>query len=163
MNIASAEVDAAGGSTRRDAHPSRCKSFGTQSTAGAKKYFNDVYGTQQMFLKSLMTLQTYTRKGHGVSLLKWGQDLVRKMDGDSVVPITLRASPQGKWLYSKMGFKEKGQISIQNEGEDRVLLVDAMVWVREAEANGNVNGEISELHSLLTSVNSSSTQSRILK
>lgn len=138
MSIVSAEVDAAGGSSRRDVHLARYNSFVTQAGAGAKRYFDDVYGTRQMFLKSLMTLQTYTRRGHGVSLLKWGQDLVRKMDEESVVPITLRASPQGRGLYRKMGFEEKGEISVKNEGEERVLLVTPMVWVREAEASGNV-------------------------
>lgn len=94
-----------------------------------------------MHLKYLITLQGYTRKGHGVSLVKWGQDLVRKMDRELVVPITLRASPQGKGLYSKMGFEKKGEIRVRNEGEERVLLVEAMVWVREPEASGKVKGE----------------------
>lgn len=142
MHIASAEVDAIAGSARKDVHPSRYNSFVTQATAGAKKYFYDVYGIQQLHLKSLMTLPEYTRRGHGVSLVKWGQDLVRKMDAESAVPITLRASPQGKGLYTKIGFETKGKISIKNEGEDRVLLVDPMVWVREAEVGGNVNGKI---------------------
>lgn len=85
--------------------------------------FDDPYGEKQLYLGQLSTHPDYRRHGAGAALCRWGMEKA-KADG---MAVTLFASPMGKAVYSKLGFKDVGSFRTQVEGETEYLDTPGMV------------------------------------
>lgn len=111
-------------STRRDMNPSRQAAFLSMLSAAECKYFGAEYGDRRLEVASMSVDPLYHRRGAGMALLQWGLDLAKRKK----VCITLTASPMGKSLYWKCGFRELGYVSCGIEGEDERVGTTVMVW-----------------------------------
>ena len=86
--------------------------------------FDDKYGADKhMYLSLLNTHPTYQGHGAGKALCQWGLEKAKR-EGWRV---TLFASPMGKRLYAKLGFRDVGSFKTQVEGETEWLDIPAMV------------------------------------
>ncbi|KAF9776760.1 hypothetical protein IL306_005024 [Fusarium sp. DS 682] len=69
---------------------------------GHRKFMGD---RPHYYLEVICTNETWQGKGAGSLLLRWG---VERADGDGL-PCFLEATPKGKPLYEKLGFKVKAE------------------------------------------------------
>jgi ribosomal protein S18 acetylase RimI-like enzyme len=86
------------------------------------RWFDKTYGEKQWSLLTLATHPDYRKGGVGTALC-WG---IQKAISDKLEPVTLFASPLGKRLYNKLGFKEVGVAHIQVPGEEEFLKLPGM-------------------------------------
>ena len=81
-------------------------------------------------LMSMVTRECYRRQGAAKLLINWGVQRARE-DG---VPAYLEASPAGKPIYEKYGFREVGEAvawDMRPHGIDRVVLIAKMAYFPE--------------------------------
>lgn len=120
------ETRIAGCEGRRDADPKRMKAFTETISKAKKKWFDDVYGNDQLHLRIIGTHPDYQRRGAGTQHCKWGMNLAK----EHKVPITLFSSPLGQKLYSHIGFDLLATITVQVEGEEEKLSIGVMIYTK---------------------------------
>ncbi|KAA6413004.1 MAG: hypothetical protein FRX48_02747 [Lasallia pustulata] len=117
---------------RQDADPNRMEAF-TEALIKAKQtYFDDVYGDSRVHLRVLGTHPEYQRRGAATQLCQWGMTLARERN----MAVTLFASPVGQQLYTHLGFKLVGTVTVQVEGEKEKLSIAVMVFENTKRATG---------------------------
>lgn len=113
-------------SQRLDCDPARVKAFRQKLGDCNIRWFDEVYGDkQQLRLTILGTHPDYRQRALATKLVQWG---IAKSEEERT-PITLFASPMGKKLYNKLGFKEIGSEKIQVPGDE--AFVNLLGMVRE--------------------------------
>ena len=89
------------------------------------EWFDKRFGERQIYLGVLCIDPDYQGCGIGAKLLQWGIDRAKQ----EKVGISLFASPRGRDLYLKMGFKDGGLSRAQVEGEEEYVEFPGMYWV----------------------------------
>jgi GNAT superfamily N-acetyltransferase len=89
-------------------------------TAGAKqRLFNRHYGANYIQLQILGTLPQWQRKGAATALCSWGLQLAAILR----FHVTVLASPMGKQLYTKLGFRKLAAVNVcAGQGDSGVTL-----------------------------------------
>jgi hypothetical protein len=108
---------------RRDADFKHIKAFDDACFKAKKKYFDDVFGDQQLHLRILATHPDWQRHGAGTKHCDWGLDLA----AEHQIPVTVLSSPLGGKLYSHLEFETLGHFTVQVEGEEEKLTIGAMI------------------------------------
>lgn len=90
-----------------------------------KLFFDDVYGTTHLYLRTLVVNPAYQRQGIGEALVRWGMD---KAKADGFRACTLFSAEAGTKLYTKVGFVEIGRFVTRLEGEDNGIVMPGMRW-----------------------------------
>ena len=80
------------------------------------------YGPRQISLRMMATHPEYWRKGAGRLAMQWGVDEADRQK----VAVVMFASPLGKHLYERYGFRELGVVTVRVEGDDETLHVSGM-------------------------------------
>lgn len=100
------------------------EAFANSMEVAHRRYFSDVCGTDHIRLRILATHPDYRRRGAGTKLCNWGIDLAEK----NQTYISVFASPMGKKLYARLGFKELAIVVVQAEGEEEKISISAMLY-----------------------------------
>ena len=87
-------------------------------------YFDDEYGDSRVHLRLLGTHPDYQRRGAATQLCQWGMTLARERN----MAVTLFASPVGQQLYTHLGFKLVGTVTVHVEGEEEKLSIAVMLF-----------------------------------
>ena len=90
--------------------------FGTM----AAKHVEYMGATEHFYLELLASLPAWQGKGAGTMGLKWGIEKasqVSKADGTRGVHCYLEASPVGKKVYERQGFREIGRLTLDVVGK----------------------------------------------
>lgn len=114
-------------SVRRDAAPKRMQAWKQILQEAKDQYFESQYGSRQIQLQILATHPKFQRLGAGSRLVNEG---IRFAEA-SAKAISVFASPMGKRLYSKLGFKSIASVTVQAGGETESVSVEAMVYEPE--------------------------------
>ncbi|CVK99427.1 uncharacterized protein FMAN_02269 [Fusarium mangiferae] len=107
---------------RRDVNKKHMEAYAKALPAGLKKYFKR-FGSEQIPLWEVVTHPDFRRRGAASMICEWGQKEADKY-GKS---LSLLATPMGKGLYLKLGYRVLGSVVVQVEGEEERVVVDAMV------------------------------------
>ena len=91
------------------------------------QWFDKRFGERQLYLAVLCIDPAYQGCGIGTKFLQWGIDRAKQ----EKVGISLFASPRGRDLYAKMGFKDGGWTKAQVEGEEDFIEYPGMYWVEK--------------------------------
>ena len=118
------EVSRVGGATRKDANHERMNVFRDALIEEKKKYFDDTYGDDQIYLHLLGTHSDYKRHGFGSALCKWGMSEAK----NNGLTVSLMATPMGFLLYSHLGFKDLGTVIVQVPEEEEKISLQPMVF-----------------------------------
>jgi GNAT superfamily N-acetyltransferase len=116
-------------SERRDCHPERQSAYLNDVHKYKSLWFDSRFGEEQYMLCTLSVDPAYQGCGAGSKMLQWGIDRAKK-DGSA---LTLFASPGGKRLYSKMGFREAGTARTQIKGDEAFVEYPGMYWIAEEQ------------------------------
>jgi predicted N-acetyltransferase YhbS len=108
---------------RRVADVARIKAFRDVQSKAKKAWFDEKFGSRQLWLTTLAVHPEYQRYGIGAAIVNWGVELAES----ERVPIALFATPLGKKLYLKFGFEDVGSERVQVDGEDEWLMLEGMV------------------------------------
>jgi hypothetical protein len=95
-----------------------------------RDWFDNKYGENKWSLTTLATHRDYTKGGVGKALCCWG---IQRAISNNLKAVTLFASPLGKLLYTKLGFKEVGTVHIQVEGEEEFVKFPGMTLELEGK------------------------------
>jgi len=115
-------------SSREDANPLHMDAYRMSVTQAQEKYFDRIYGRNQLSLAQLATHPNYWRRGAATRMLEWGISLSRK----TTWPITVFAGPTAYGLYTKFGFRLAGMVTTTVVGEEEKIEFPGMAW----EPNG---------------------------
>jgi GNAT superfamily N-acetyltransferase len=107
--------------------PVRQNLFMEAITAAEKKYFGPEWGKKRLECVDFVTDARYQRRGAGTELMKCGFELATKHQ----VPITLTASPLGRYMYTRLGFQELGVVDCEVQGDEEKAWTYVMIWVPE--------------------------------
>jgi GNAT superfamily N-acetyltransferase len=129
FGTANPTLNKAGALSRKDANFERINLFRKVMGEGVDKYFTKTYGGDQLYLQLLGTHPDHRRRGYGTALCNWGISLAK----DDGVVVSLFASPMGFLLYSQLGFKYLGTLTIQVLGETDKVILKAMVLENEVK------------------------------
>ena len=110
---------------RRDMIRARNDAFFNAVHDAKDEHFDKRFGERQLYLSALCVEPAYQGCGIGTTLLQWGIDKARSEN----VGITLFASPTGRNLYAKMGFKDAVWSKAQVAGEEEFVEFPGMYWV----------------------------------
>ncbi|KAH6722679.1 hypothetical protein BKA61DRAFT_651148 [Leptodontidium sp. MPI-SDFR-AT-0119] len=108
---------------RKDADKKRCEAFFGRAGQRFKTYFAE-WAEKQVNLASLVVHPDFRLRGGGSMLVRWGMNVA---DGKGW-PVTLCASPMGRFLYEYLGFKTIASEVVQVEGEKETLTSTVMVY-----------------------------------
>ncbi|QDS70377.1 hypothetical protein FKW77_009145 [Venturia effusa] len=114
-------------SGRRDMNPHRQRLFITAITAAEKHNLGPEWGPKRLELADCATDPTYHRRGAGRALVEWG--LARAKEAN--VPVSLTASPMGRELYLRLGFRELDFFECEDGEGEEVVRTWVMVWTPE--------------------------------
>ncbi|MCJ1443641.1 MAG: hypothetical protein MMC23_004141 [Stictis urceolatum] len=100
---------------------------------------DDIYGDEYLELGQLYVHPEHHGKGYGRAMVSWGLERA----GREGMPVALFASPMGKRLYLKLGFRQVGVLRVCVEGDGdwsgedggRGVVYPIMVW-RAGESLG---------------------------
>ena len=134
MHTANATLNEYGALARKDANFGRIGLFRKVLGEAAGEYFARAYGGDQLHLQLLGTHPDHRRRGYGTALCNWGISLAK----DDGVVVSLFASPMGFPLYSQLGFKDLGTLTVQVLGETDKVVLKAMVL--DKEEKGDITG-----------------------
>ncbi|EHK99902.1 Acyl-CoA N-acyltransferases (Nat) [Glarea lozoyensis ATCC 20868] len=109
---------------RKDADKKRCEAFFGRASQRFKTYFAP-WAEKQVNLSSLVVHPDYRRRGGGTQLVDWG---IKEAESKEW-PVTLCASPMGRFLYNYLRFKTLADEVVQVAGEEETLT--SVVMVRE--------------------------------
>ncbi|KAF5714752.1 hypothetical protein FGLOB1_3368 [Fusarium globosum] len=107
---------------RRDVNKKHMEAYAEALPVGIKKYFKQ-FGSDQIPLWEVVTHPDFRRRGAASMICEWGQKEADR-DGKS---LSLLATPMGKGLYLKLGYRVLGSVVVQVEGEEERVVFDAMV------------------------------------
>ncbi|KAG8158244.1 hypothetical protein KVR01_012005 [Diaporthe batatas] len=107
--------------TRKDADKAHCEAFDAALGQRFRTYFP--FGDKQLYLSSLIVRPSFRRRGAGTLLVNWGIQLAEGRGW----PVTLAATPMGKFLYASLGFQVIGVEVIRANGEEESLETTMMV------------------------------------
>jgi predicted N-acetyltransferase YhbS len=107
--------------------PKRQKVFIDTIVAAEKRHFGPEWGKARMELADLACNPVYQRRGAGTSLTEWGIEKAKEQG----LPIMLTASPLGRLVYKKLGFRDLEYVECGIEGEDEKVGTWVMVWTPE--------------------------------
>jgi GNAT superfamily N-acetyltransferase len=107
--------------------PRRQKTFIDAITAAEKRNFGPEWGEKRMELADMACDPEYQRRCAGTALVQWVLDKATK-EG---LPVMLTASPLGRLLYKKLGFRDLEYIECGVEGEEEKVGTWVMVWTPE--------------------------------
>jgi predicted N-acetyltransferase YhbS len=96
-------------------------------TAAEKRIFGPEWGNLRMELADLACDPKFQRRGAGTVLTEWGLEKARVQG----LPIMLTASPLGRKVYQKLGFRDLEYIECGVEGEEERAGAQVMVWTPE--------------------------------
>jgi GNAT superfamily N-acetyltransferase len=106
----------------------RQKVFIDAITAAEKRHFaSPEWGEVRMELADLACDPAYQRRGAGRALTEWG---LREARGRKL-PVMLTASPMGREVYRKLGFRDLEHLELGVEGEEERVGIWVMVWTPE--------------------------------
>ncbi|PVH81301.1 acyl-CoA N-acyltransferase [Cadophora sp. DSE1049] len=108
---------------RKDADKRRCEAFFGRAGQRFKTYFAK-WAEKQVNLASLVVHPNFRLRGGGSMLVRWGMNVA----DDKGWPVTLCASPMGRFLYEYLGFKTIASEVVQVEGEQETLTSTVMVY-----------------------------------
>jgi GNAT superfamily N-acetyltransferase len=108
---------------RRDANMKHCKAFREKAGKRFKTYFAK-WAEKQINLATLVVHPDHRRRGAGTMLVKWGIEAAEEKGW----PVTLCASPMGRFLYEHLHFKVIAIEVVQVEGEKETLKSAVMVY-----------------------------------
>jgi len=100
------------------------KAFRETLSKAQRKFFDKVYGNNQLHLRILGTHPDYQRRGAATKHCQWGMELAKRKSA----AVTLFSSPLGQKLYSSLSFKMIGTVIVQVEREEEKLTIGAMVY-----------------------------------
>ncbi|KAF1978800.1 hypothetical protein BU23DRAFT_188644 [Bimuria novae-zelandiae CBS 107.79] len=123
--------------TRRDANPKRMQAWTRILREAKVYYFERQYGSQQIQLQILATHPMFQRLGAGSRLVDEGIRLA-KMSNNA---ISVFASPMGRRLYSKLGFKSIASVVVQVKDDPEFVSVEAMTYEPELPVLGPVKNQ----------------------
>lgn len=121
---ARAIVAQAGGAKRRDVDPRRQAAFRAAGIEGKERFFDNVWGHQQLHLQILGVRPDHWRRGIGSELVRWGMNTATAKK----IPLTVLASPMGLHLYTRLGFRKLGRSITQVPGEDEKVDTECLVY-----------------------------------
>lgn len=107
--------------------------FRKQIGAAKSRYFDGVYGNEQLNLMILATHPDYRRQGAASMLMQWGLEKATR----EKVALTLFSSPMGLPLYTKLGFNTVSVIEVRVEGEEEHKTLPVMAWTPPSMSNGH--------------------------
>ncbi|KAF2203001.1 hypothetical protein GQ43DRAFT_289251 [Delitschia confertaspora ATCC 74209] len=110
--------------SRRDASCKRLKAWKQTLSTSSRDLFDKQYGLRYFQLQILATHPRFHRIGAGTALCRQGIRAAEKLD----MKIAVFASPMGKRLYGKLGFRKLATVKIQVEGEDESICIEAMSY-----------------------------------
>lgn len=87
-------------------------------------YFDAEYGHEYFFLQILATKPQHQRHGAGSRLVKWGLDIAQKRN----MKLGLMASPMGRRLYTRLGFRHLDSVEVKAESEEELVTLGIMVF-----------------------------------
>jgi GNAT superfamily N-acetyltransferase len=125
MSAATAFLDDHGVRDRQDANWEHVIAFRNASMHVQKKYFDSVFGSNQIQLAILGTHPDFRRRGFATALCTWGMDQARNHN----VAVTVVASPMGCDLLTHLNFTRQGMSWVQVAGEKEKLTIYAMNYV----------------------------------
>ncbi len=128
------DVSEAGGATRNDANLARFMAFRDAGNEAKQKYFNDVYGDDQIHLQILGTHRDSMRRGFGSALCAWGMSKAR----DDGLVVSVLASPMGFFLYSQLNFQDLGTVVVHVPGDEKTVSLKPMVFQPEKKDSKTV-------------------------
>lgn len=108
-------------------NPKRQQIFIDAITAAEKQHLGPEWGPKRLELADCAADPLYHRRGAGKALLEWGMEKAREEN----VPITLTASPMGRELYLRLGFRELDVFECGEEGGEERVRTWVMVWTPE--------------------------------
>lgn len=114
---------------RRDANPEHMRVHLEAILRGVAKYFV-VHGKEQLSLRMLITHPDFRRRGAGTLLCDWGQQESVKRGWI----LTVMASPMGRALYERLGYKLVGSERAQIPGEDEKVDIDILIKTRKVDS-----------------------------
>lgn len=107
--------------SRKDANKAHCEAFDTGLERRFKTYFP--FGDKQLYLSALVVHPSFRRRGAGTVLVNWG---IQVAEGRGW-PVTVAASPTGKFLYTHLRFQVIEVEVIRVNGEEETLETTIMV------------------------------------
>jgi predicted N-acetyltransferase YhbS len=108
-------------------NPQRQKLFVDAIVAAEKRHFGPEWGKARIELADLACDPAYQRRGAGTSLTEWGLRKAKKQG----LPVMLTASPLGRLIYKKLGFRDLEYLECGVEGEEEKVGTWVMVWTPE--------------------------------
>lgn len=109
---------------RKDASAVRMAEYSRRSAKARTELFVSRYGERQLSLRQMATLPAYWKRGAATRLCMWGMDEARKVG----VAVPMFASPMGKLVYERLGFKKIGEWTAHVEGEEESVTLSALTW-----------------------------------
>ena len=88
------------------------------------KYFGTPSNGDRLHLQILGTHFDYLRRGFATKLVNWGISMAER----DTLRLSLFASPMGFLLYTKLGFRDCGEVIVQVEGEEEKIVMHAMEY-----------------------------------
>ena len=111
---------------RRDADPKRMRAFREGIERARTHYISiELMARIGSILMILATHPDYQRQGAGGNLTMYGIDRAK----EERLAATLFASPMGRQIYGKMGFRDLGVVKIQVDGESESVWEAVMAYV----------------------------------
>ncbi|KAF8852528.1 hypothetical protein BDZ45DRAFT_678317 [Acephala macrosclerotiorum] len=111
---------------RKDADKKRCEAFFGRAGQRFKTYFAK-WAEKQVNLSSLVVHPDFRLHRGGTMLVKWG---ITVAEGKHW-PVTLCASPMGRFLYEYLGFGKIASEVVQVDGEEEMLTSTVMIYGAE--------------------------------
>ena len=113
---------------RKDANNVHCEAFFGRAAQRFRTYFAK-WADEQVDLSSLVVHPDFRLRGGGTMLVRWGMTVA----GGKGWPVTLCASPMGRFLYEYLGFEKIADEVVQAEGEEETLTSMVMVYGARAD------------------------------
>ena len=113
---------------RDDADPERMKAWTETMCQARAQIFDAQFGRNYFQLQILATRPEFQRQGAATELCLWGIEVARCTG----FAIAVFASPMGRKLYSRLGFKWCDSVRIRARGEAEEIEVAAMVYRPES-------------------------------
>ncbi|KAF2035901.1 hypothetical protein EK21DRAFT_53651 [Setomelanomma holmii] len=106
----------------RDMNSTRAIDYAYKAAAAEKKYIDDAFGPDQLYLEYLATHPDYQLRGAGTRLTNSGLESGRK----ARVNITLLALPTAEGFYAHLNFSSVANMSISSVDGDQLFRFNVM-------------------------------------
>ena len=116
---------------RPDANPRHVKAVKETIAKEKRRYFDDVYGNNVVWLQLVATRVKYQRRGFASALCEWGVNMVKK----EKIPLCVFSTEAGVVLYQHLGFETLGLVVVNIEGEREEVRIMPMVLDPKGKGN----------------------------